>query len=200
MALDAKQRERVLRGIAAEEIFKSILPDVGCTLVRQYRGGESHESAGGKLLRPDFDVICSGQDMTIEVKEAGLLERDTKTRGIQTYRMGRFQLSPDGKTKEVHPKDCYALMVDDPLSSNITIDFVKSDKVDAEFKRLIKDGQYPKFPLYRILELRLNDRCMLDVGTILVDRAELTMYLDKSFNKMLQRENIRRSKHEDDGP
>ena len=194
--MDAKQKERVLRGIAAEEIFKSILPDVGCTLVRQYRGGESHESSGGKLLRPDFDVVCGGQDMTIEVKEAGLLERDVKTRGIQTYRMGRFQLSPDGKTKEVHPKDCYALMVDDPLSNVISVDFVKADKVDAEFKRLIKDGQYPKFPLYRLLELRESDRCMLDIGTIVVDRAELLMYLDKSYTKMLQREAIKRRGHE----
>lgn len=194
MAEDSQQRERVLRGIAAEEILKNVLPDVGCKLVRQYRGGEIKKNK--KRLKPDFDVVCDGHEMTIEVKEAGLLERDKKTpRGVQTYRQGRFQLSPDGKTKEVHPKDCYALIVDDPIASIVTIDFVKADKIDAEFERLVENGKYPKFPLYRLLELRAMDRCFLDVGTISVDRAELSMYLDKAMNTMFERE-ARRRKHE----
>jgi hypothetical protein len=193
MAEDSQQRERVLRGIAAEEILKNVLPDVGCRLVRQYRGGEIKKN--NKRLKPDFDVVCDGREMTIEVKEAGLLERDKKTRGIQTYRQGRFQLSPDGKTKKVHPKDCYALIVDDPIANMVTIDFVKADKIDQEFERLIEHGQYPKFPLYRLLELRAMDRCLLDVGTISVDRAELSMYLDRAMNTMFERE-ARRRRHE----
>lgn len=182
------QKERKLRGIAAEEILKDVLPDVGCNLVRQYKGGEHTD----KNLRPDFDVVCNGVSKTIEVKETVILEKDRNKKGERTYRTGRWQLSPDGKTKSPHAKDCYALMVDDFIADVVTVDFIKADKIDAEFSRLAKTGRYPKLPIHSILSLREHDRCFADVGTLTVPREEMMAYLDKSLEVMYTREKRRR--------
>lgn len=187
----ATQQERVLRGIAAEEILKDVLPDIGCKFIRQYRGGEHKE----KKLKPDFDIECDGKSMTVEVKEAVILEKDFNKKGERTYRTGRWQLSPDGKTKIPHPKDCYALMVDDFIADVVTVDFVKAHDIDAEFTRLAKTGKYPKLPLHKILPLREHERCFADVGTLSIPRDEMMMYLDKSLGVMYDREKITRRKH-----
>lgn len=168
------------------------MPDIGCRLIRQYKGGEHKE----RNLRPDFDVVCGGDEMTIEVKEAVILEKDKNKSGERTYRTGRWQLSPDGKTKRPHPKDCYALMIDDFIGNVVTIDFIKAEKIDKEFRRLSKTGKYPKLPIHKIVSFREHDRCFTDVGTLTVPREEMLAYLDRSLGLMYEREVIQRRPHE----
>ena len=178
------QKMRKLRGKAAEEMVKARLPDIGCMLERSYEGGEKT----ARKMQPDLDVVCDGKATNIEVKEATMLESaGHSVAGHQQFRLGRFQLSPDGVSKMVRKKGCYALVVDDPISNSITIDFVKPDIIDDEFRRLAKTGQSPKFPTYRVLELR-QDRCFPDIGTMVADRGELEMYMDKEWNLSYKRE------------
>jgi hypothetical protein len=180
------QKERKLRGKAAEEMVKDRLPEIGCRLVRSYEGAEKGKKG---RMHPDLEIVCSDKEMKVEVKEATAIERDgpVDANGVQRYRAGRFQLSPDAKSKRVSHKDCYALVIDNPLSDSVTIDFVKSKAVDDEFRRLSKTGESPKFPVYRVLELR-GQRCFPDVGTIKADRDELEIYMDKEWNLSYKRE------------
>ena len=184
------QKERKLRGKAAEEMVKDRLPDIGCRLVRSYEGGER----GKGRMHPDLEIICNDKELKVEVKEATAIERDgpIDANGVQRYRAGRFQLSPDAKSKQVRHKECYALVIDNPLSDSVTIDFVKSKAVDDEFRRLSKTGESPKFPVYRIMDLR-TQRCFADVGTIKAERAELVMRMDQAWNMKYKRERIRGS-------
>lgn len=156
-----------------------LLPDIGCELVR-YQGNDPNKA--------DLLVNCGDRDMTIEVKESTLIEKDKwdEKWDVQTYRLGRFQL---GHKVDNVPKDCYAFVIDNPFADRVTVDFVKADEVDAFFNRMRETGDFPKLSTYRIFDYREpHNRCFVDVPTQVLDREELTLYEGNGWKKMLIRE------------
>lgn len=152
------QTERTLRGEAFEDIVIEELEKRGCTIAVRH----PQRIRAFKDL-PDIYAYCEGKLKRIEAKEALAWQKDASM--PNEVRPGRFVLS-----SEVIQKECYAFGVDDQIDGTVTLDFVKAEDPD-EFVRT--HGQYPKYPISRLKEIRDDQRCFLDLGTVVMPREKL---------------------------
>jgi hypothetical protein len=159
MTAAISQREKKARGHAFEEIVKEELRKQGCDIVHHYVG--VHEEG-----LSDVWAICDNELMVVECKETLAYHKDG-----DRIRSGRFVLG-----EKAYEKDCYAFGIDDQVDDVLTIDFITPKDPDRYIRR---HGKRPKYPIERLKRIRDQERCFLEVGTIVRPRQDLVEKMQK---------------------